>query len=93
MRTQTTDSGGAAPSTVGQAVGEQAGDRGGRGRLAEDALAGGEPAVGVEDLLVGDRGDAAARGGEGVHRLLPAGRVADPDRRGDGLGVGDRVRR
>src|SRR5262249_35669105 len=73
----------------GQAVGEQAGDRGGRGGLAEDALAGGEPAVGVEDLLVGDGGDAPARGGEGGHRPPPAGRGAGPDRRGDRLGGGD----
>ena len=90
VRTQTTDSGGVGALDDRQAVGEQAGDRGGRGGLAEDAFGVGEPAVGVEDLLVGDGGDAAARGGEGGHRLLPAGRVADPDRRGDGLGFGDR---
>ena len=89
VRTQTTDSGGGGVLDDRQAVGEQAGDRSGRGRLAEDAFGGGKPVVGVEDLLVGDGGDAAARGGEGRHRLLPAGRVADPDRGGDGLGVGD----
>ena len=71
-------------------VREQPGDRGGRGGLAEDALVGGKPAEGVEDLLVGDRRDAAAGGGEGRHRLLPAGRVSDPDRRGDRLRVLDR---
>ena len=90
VSTQTTDLGRRGALGDRQAVGEQAGDRGGRGGLAEDAFAGGEPAVGVEDLLVGDGGDAAARGGEGVHRLLPARRVADPDRRGDGLRLGDR---
>ena len=74
-----------------QAVGEDAGDRRGGGRLAEDSLARGEEAVCVEDLLVGDGGDAPARLGDGGHRLLPAGRVADADRRGDRLGVGDRL--
>src|SRR4051812_1034360 len=69
------------------AVGEQPGDRGGARRLAEDPLVGGEEAIGVEDLLVADRLDLAAAGGEGLHRLLPAGGVADPDRARNGLGV------
>ena len=43
------------------AVGEQPGDAGRRGRLAEDALVGGEEAVGVEDLLVGDGATAPPR--------------------------------
>src|SRR3954447_24308230 len=74
-----------------EAVGEEAGDGGGAGGLAEDAFVVGEPAVGVQDLFVGDGGDAAAGGGKGGHRLLPAGWVADPDRRGDGLRVLDRL--
>ena len=73
------------------AVRQQAGDRGGGGRLAEDALVGGQEAVGVEDLRVGDGADVAARGGEGLHRLLPARRVADPDRARDRLRVRDRL--
>src|SRR6185369_7157417 len=63
-----------------QAVGEEAGYRGSAGGLAEDAFVVGEPAVGVQDLFVGNGGDATAGGGEGGHRLLPARRVADPDR-------------
>src|SRR5680860_1481140 len=74
-----------------EAVGEEAGDRGGRGRLTADALVLGQPTVGLEDLFVGDRGDPAARSGEGGHRLLPAGGVADADRRGNRLGCLDRV--
>ena len=38
-----------------------------------------------------DRRDRAARGREGLHRLLPAGRVADPDRARDRLRVRDRL--
>ena len=71
------------------AVAQQPGDRGGAGGLAEDALARGEQAVGGEDLGVGDGAHHAARGGHRLHRLLPAGRVADPDRAGDRLGVVD----
>ena len=70
---------------------QQAGHRRGRGRLAEDALARGEQAVGVEDLVVGHRADRAARRRHRLHRLLPARRVADPDRAGDRLGVRDRL--
>ena len=44
------------------AVLEQPGDRGRRRRLAEHALARAEQRVGVEDLVVGDRADLAARG-------------------------------
>ena len=70
---------------------EQAGDgRGGR-RLDEDALAGGQQAVRGEDLLVGDRLDAAAGLVAGRLGLLPRGGVADADRGGDGLGVVDGV--
>ena len=50
-----------AASAAGQPVGEDPGDRGGRSRLAEDALARGQQPVGVEDLLVGDRLDPPAR--------------------------------
>src|SRR5439155_18154986 len=64
---------------VAGAVVDQAGDRGGAGRLAEDALARGEQAVGVEDLLVADGVDAAARVAHRGHRLLPARGVADAD--------------
>src|SRR6201991_2605736 len=52
-----------------QSVGEQARHRGGRGGLAEDADAARQPVVGVDDLGVGDGGDAPARAGEGAHRL------------------------
>ena len=48
-----------------------------------------EQAVGAEDLRVADRADRAARGGHRVDRLLPARRVADPDRARDRLGVLD----
>ncbi len=83
VRTQTTRSAPWAPYF------EQAGDRRGARRLAEHALAGRQQPVGVEDLLVGDRGDPPARLRHGRHRLLPARRVADPDRAGDRLGVLD----
>ena len=63
----------------------------GRGRLAEHALVRRQPAVGVEDLGVGDRADRALRRGHRAHRLLPARRVADPDRARDRLGVLDRL--
>ena len=56
VSTQTTRSAPSAPWL------EQPGDARGRGRLAEDALVRGEEAVGVEDLVVGDRADRAARG-------------------------------
>src|SRR3954452_22935120 len=72
------------------AVGEQPGDARRRRRLAEHALVGGEEAVGLQDLLVPDRLDLAAARREGLHRLLPARRVADPDRAGHGLRVRDR---
>src|SRR4051794_15084597 len=71
-------------------VRQQAGDAGGGRRLAEHALAGGQEAVGVEDLGVRDGGDLAARRGEGLHRLLPTGGVADPDRARDRLRMRDR---
>ena len=83
VSTQTTRS---APSTPWAS---RPGDGRGARRLAEHALVGGQEAVGVEDLLVGDRGDVAARGGEGLHRLLPARGVADPDRARDRLRVRD----
>ena len=53
MSTQATRSAPPAP------VAQQAGDRGGAGGLAEDALVGGEQAVGLEDLVVGDGGARA----------------------------------
>src|SRR5881394_1166570 len=68
-------------------MGEQAGYRSGRDRLTENSLGGGEPAVGVEDLLIRYGRDAASRAGERSHRLLPTGGVTDPDRRGDRLRV------
>ena len=57
------------------------------GGLAEHALVRGQEAVGVEDLVVRDGADRAVRGGHRAHRLLPPGRVADPDRARDGLGL------
>src|SRR4051794_33209325 len=54
---------------VAGAVGQHAGHAAGACRLAERALVGGEEAVGLEDLRVADRGDAAGRAGEGLHRL------------------------
>src|SRR4051794_2655399 len=71
------------------AVGEQPGDAGGGGRLAEHALVGREEAVGVEDLGVGDRLDLPPARREGLHRLLPACWVADPDGARHGLGLRD----
>ena len=91
VSTQTTDVGRLAALRRRQPVSQDPGHRRRRGGLAEDALARGEQAVGVEDLLVGDRGDPPPRAGDGVHRLLPARRVADPDRRGDRLRLGDRL--
>src|SRR5262249_45167808 len=70
---------------------EQAGDRSGGGRLAEDAFLAGEAAVSGEDLLVGDAVDGAAGLVPRGNGTLPARRVADPDCRGDGLRLGDRV--
>src|SRR3954469_17701087 len=72
------------------AVGQQPGDAGRRRRLAEHALVGREEAVGVEDLVVADGLHLAAARREGLHRLLPSRRVADPDRARDGLRVRDR---
>ena len=70
---------------------EQPGDAGGRGRLDEDAVAGGELALGGEDLVVGDgREPAAGLVARGLGEL-PRGRVADPDRGGPGLRVGERL--
>ena len=78
------------PTPSGTPCGEQPRDAGGRRRLAEDALVGGEEAVGVEDLLVGDRADGAAGRAHRAHRLLPARGVADADRARDRLRVRDR---
>src|SRR3954447_12728414 len=77
------------PARLLGAVLQQARHPGGRGRLAEDALVRGEPAVRVEDLGVGDGADRAVRRGHRAHRLLPARGVADPDRARHGLGVLD----
>src|SRR5689334_10198296 len=70
---------------------EQARNRRRGPRLDEDALLRREVAVGLEDLLVGDGLDAAAGLVASGHGLLPRRRVADADRRGDGLGMVDRV--
>ncbi len=51
----------------------------------------GQVAIGGQDLVVGDRLDPATGFVAGCRRLRPAGRVADPDRGGDRLGLGDRV--
>ena len=91
VRTQTTDWGGAEPSTTGSPWASrpatEAAEAGSQKTPSLDA----EPAVGLEDLLVADRGDPAARAGERRHRLLPASGVSDPDRRGDRLGVRHRL--
>ncbi len=90
VRTQTTWP----PRQTEPALGRQppdAGQPGRRRRLAEDALVAGDVAIGLEDLVVGDRLDPTARFVAGGDRLRPAGRVADPDRRGDRLRLGDRV--
>src|SRR4051794_25393809 len=70
---------------------DQSGNARGRARLDEDTLLGGQPAVRSEDFAVGHRINQAAGllpGGDGA---VPGSRVADPDRGGDGLGLGDRV--
>src|SRR5439155_9875229 len=74
-----------------RAVLQRARDRRGRSGLAEDPLVRREPALRLEDLLVGDRVDPPARLPEGFDRLLPSGRVADADRRCDRLRPLDRM--
>ena len=59
--------------------------------LAEHPLGGGEPALRLEYLRVADGGDRAAGLLQRDLGLLPAGRVADPDRGRDRLGLLDRV--
>ena len=76
---------------AGLVHGEQAGHARRRRRLDEDADLGREHPVRGEDLLVGDGLDQTAGDVARLDRLLPGRRVADPDRRGDGLGLVDRV--
>src|SRR5918999_1032864 len=58
--------------------------RGGRG-LADDPLERGDGALSVEDVLVADRFNEAARLVARRHGTLPRRRVADPDGGGDRL--------
>ena len=59
----------------------------GAGRLDEDALVGGEPLLGREDLRVLDDLEASARFGDGMDGSVPAGGASDPDGGGHGLGI------
>src|SRR5699024_4774516 len=62
-----------------------------RGQLHEHTLFGGQDLVGSHDLAVGDLVDEAAGVVPGLLGELPGGRVADPDRGGDGARGGDRL--
>ena len=81
-------------STPSAASTQQAGDPGGGGRLDEDAVASRRARAGRR----GSRSSVTARNrppdsSAAADREVPRGRVADPDRRGDRLGVGHRARR
>ena len=91
VRTQTTVSGAASPSATGRPCARIPATEAAEAGSQKTPSRRGQQAVGVEDLLVGDGGDPAARRGDRRHRLLPARRVADPDRRGDGLRLLDRM--
>src|SRR5699024_12438174 len=62
-----------------------------RGGLDEDADLGGEHLLCVEDLLIADRVDEAARVVARLDREVPGGGGTDPDGGRDRLGVRDRV--
>ena len=66
---------------------EEAGDACRAGRLDKDPLVRGQPLLGFEDFVVGHDVDAPAGLAHGGIRALPAGRVSDPDRGGDGVGI------
>src|SRR5262249_53957480 len=85
------DTAGAGDAAIRRRDLEEASDRGGRGRFAEDAFFAGEAAVGGKNLVVGDAGDGAAGLVPSGYGALPACRVADADGRGDGLRLSDRV--
>src|SRR5690606_2204846 len=64
---------------------EQPGDTGSRGGLTEDTLLLGEPGPGLQNRRIAHRADVTLRSIPGLDGPIPAGRIADADRRGDRL--------
>src|SRR6476659_5148202 len=64
-----------------------------RRRLAEDALLLGQKPICAQDAVVGHRPDGAVRLADGGRGLFEPGRIADPDRRRDGLRARHRAAR
>src|SRR5258708_6936221 len=69
------------------AGGEQTGDAGGRSRLHEDTLGGGDQAVRLQDFLVGGGAERATGLFLSLHRAVPGRGRTDPDRGRNGLRI------
>src|SRR5262249_34029012 len=85
------NAGGAGDATFGAGDLEKAGDRGGGGRLTEDAFFSRHARVGIEDLVVCNAIDGAAGFVARCNGAFPARRVADSDGGGDRLWICNRV--